>query len=209
MNRFTQFGKQAGAAMLGHSQEDLLRAESSASVMDSPSSEPFDRQIFKIAATAYEVDGASKTTLGLLFEKLASDARWSLGYKPFADCVKRAMAKCDALVTFQANAQAEQAFQKSALLPAVAVLHDQLGGGMLRAGLGLGALAGAGLGSLGFLLSRNARQSSADNAAVMEKIRTYKLLRKEIEEDMEANDVAALATGGKRKGADTRKKYDV
>ncbi len=175
--------------------------------MDSPAAEPFDRQVCKIAAAAFEVDGAGHTVYGILFEKLASTDEWSHGYKPFVDSVKRALAK----VARASDAEADAAFQKAALLPAAMMLHDNLGGNVLKTLVAAGAIGGAGIGSLGFLLSRNARQSSADNAAVEEKIRTYKLLRKEIEEDMTSHDVVPAATGSKRRpaGVDKRPVYDV
>lgn len=207
MNQFLNFGKQAATALLGRTSEDLIRAEASSAVMDSAAAEPFDRQVCKIAAAAFEVDGLAHSVHGILFEKLATAEEWSHGYKPFVDSVKRALAKC----ARAEDAEADEVFQKAALLPAAMMLHDQLGGNVLKTLVAAGAIGGAGVGSLGFLLSRNARQSSADNASVMEKIKTYKLLRKEIEEDMSAHDVIPAATGAKRRTANTDKRpvYDV
>jgi hypothetical protein len=63
--------------------------------------------------------------------------------------------------------------------------------------LAAGALGGIGAGSLSFVLNRNAAQTSDANAALLEKAITYKKLRREIEEDLEAKglkDVAQRST---------------
>jgi hypothetical protein len=131
---------------------------------------PFNRELCKIAAAAFETDGDENSTHAILFRNLASTATWSPGYDRFTDCVKRAMAK-------------------QAMLPVVAGLHDKLGGGVVKTLMATGAIGGAGIGSLAFLLSRNAAQSSSESAELLEKVKAFKQLRRDIEEDMHANDV--------------------
>jgi hypothetical protein len=165
-----EFGASLGAAMLDLSQGDLRALRSKTETLESTEGIPFKRALCKIAADAFEADGGERTPPGILFARLSSTADWSPGFDRFADCVKRAMAK-------------------QALLPIVAAAHDKLGGGVLKTLVALGALGGAGAGSLAFLLNRNAVQSSAENAALLEKVRAYKQLRREIEEDMGKNDL--------------------
>lgn len=165
-----EFGANIGAAMLDIAPGDLRAMRRKDEVLGSSEGAPFNRMLCKIAADAFEADGAAHTPEGILFRNLSQAAEWDPGYNRFADCVKRAMSK-------------------EALLPVVAAAHDKLGGGVLKTLIALGALGGAGAGSLAFLLNRNATQSSAENAALLEKVRAYKQLRQEIEEDMGNNDL--------------------
>jgi hypothetical protein len=72
-------------------------------------------------------------------------------------------------------------------------LHNSLSGNTLKALIATGALGGAGVGSLAFLLSRNAAQTSAENAEILEKVRAFKQLRRDIEEDMSEDELVASA----------------
>lgn len=171
-NPFFNFGASIGAAMLGADRDELTRRNSHAKVMSSKAAAPFNRELCKIAAAAFEVDGAANTAPAILFQNLAASEEWSHGYDRFSDCVKRAMSK-------------------QAMLPVVAGLHDKLGGGVVKTLMATGALGGAGIGSLAFLLSRNARQTSSESAELLEKVKAFKQLRRDIEEDMKANDVLA------------------
>ena len=121
-----------------------------------------------------------------MFKNLAQVDQWEPAYNRFTDCVRRALAK-----------------QAAPLIPAAIATHDKLGGNMLKTLTAGGALGGAALGSLAFLLSRNAQQSSAENQALLEKIRAYKQLRRDIEEDMAARGVMDEEV------AEEEKRYDV
>ena len=178
-NPFFKFGARVGAAMLGADNDELTRRMGHAGVMSSADAAPFNRELCKIAAAAFDADGASNTAPAILFRRLATVPEWSSGYNQFTDCVKRAMAK-------------------QALLPVVAGLHDKLGGGVVKTLMATGALGGAGLGSLAFLLSRNARQSSSESAELLEKVKAFKQLRRDIDEDMKANEVLAQAQPAKK-----------
>lgn len=164
-------GKFIGAALLDKSAADLHQATGSVAVMSSPEAWPFNRALCKVAAAAYAVDGDTTSSRAILFQNLAEADEWSAGYDRFTDSVKRAAAK------------------QAMVLPLLAATHDKLGGKMLRTLVAAGVLGGAGVGSLGFLLSRNARQSSAENEEILEKVRAYKQLKRDIEEDMTANAV--------------------
>ena len=87
------------------------------------------------------------------------------------------------------------------MLPAAALLHDNIGGNIFKTLAAGGALTGTALGSLAFLLSRNAEQSSAENAILMEKVKAYRKLKNDIEEDM-ANEVQPAPKA-------TRSRYNV
>lgn len=165
-----EFGALVGAAMADVSAGELRAMRASDAVMSSADAAPFNRELCKIAAAAFALDGAATSAPAILFRNLAAQETWHDSYNRFTDCVKRAMAK-------------------SAMLPLVAATHDKMGGGVLKTLIALGALGGAGAGSLAFMLNRNANQTSADNAALLEKVRAYKQLRREIEEDMSANEV--------------------
>jgi hypothetical protein len=143
--------------------------------MKSAAAAPFNRELCKIAAAAYQVDDAATTPAAILFRNLADAREWDAGYNRFSDCVKRAMSK-------------------SAMLMGVAGgLHSSLGGNSLKALIATGALSGAGVGSLAFLLSRNAAQTSAENAEILEKVRAFKQLRRDIDEDMAEDELLASA----------------
>lgn len=169
-NSHRDFGVLIGAAMIGVDAVTVKKAAHQQRVMDSPEAAPFNRELCKIAAAAFEADGASTSAPAILFQNLAKVEKWYPEFNRFTDCVKRAMAK------------------QAMFLPA-AIATDSSIGGPTRSLLALGALGGLGVGSLGFLLSRHASQSSAENAALLEKVKAFKQLRQDIEEDMAAKRV--------------------
>lgn len=168
-----EFGKGLAASMFGIDRNEMLRRQAMNDVMRSEEGVPFRRQLCKIAYSLFDEMGDSHSPVAILFRNLEKTATWHSSYDRFTDCVARALAR-------------QEDLQKEAmtLLPAVAALHDKAGGGIMKTLSGFGALGGAALGSLAFLLSRNAEQSSAENAILMEKIRAYRKLKNDIEEDM-------------------------
>lgn len=168
-NPFFQFGARIGAATLGIDRSGLNRMLGVEKVMSSSEAAPFNRQLCKIAAAAFEVDGANHTPAAILFNNLSEAEEWHPGYDRFSDCVKRAMAK-------------------QALLPAVMAANELGGNGLLKTLVATGVIGGAGIGSLGFLLSRHANQTSAENAGLLEKVRAYRQLKRDIEEDMQSDE---------------------
>jgi hypothetical protein len=143
--------------------------------MSSPAAAPFNRELCKIAAAAFQVDGAEHTPAATLFRNLSTAPTWEPGYNRFSDCVKRALSKSAAMMGLAGG------------------LHNSLSGNTLKALIATGALGGAGVGSLAFLLSRNAAQTSAENAEILEKVRAFKQLRRDIEEDMSEDELVASA----------------
>ena len=160
--------------------------------MDSAEAVPFRRELCKIAYAAFETAGEPHCAEAILFSNLSKAAEWHPTFNRFTDAVLRALAK--------------QEITKGAavLLPAVAAIHDKAGGGMLKTLAAGGALGGAALGSLAFLLSRNAQQSSAENAILLEKVKAYKQLKRDIQEDMEHNELMAT-----NKSTSSKSRYDV
>jgi len=156
-----------GAASFGLDRNALIRARGRASVMQSKEAAPFKRELCKIASSAFDADGDRTSAVAVLFRNLSQVDEWHSSYDRFTDPVLRSLAKSGAT-----------------LLPAAAALHDKTGGGILKTLTAAGVLGGASLGSLAFLLSRNAQQSSAENAQMLEKVRAYKKLKRDIEEDM-------------------------
>lgn len=167
---FFELGASLAATRYGVSRSELQFRKAAAAVFNTKEAAPFHREVCKMAAIAYSVSGEDAHPHAILFRNLANSEEWHPEYSRFTDPVYRAMAK---------NA--------GALLPAALALHDKTGGGALRTLTAAGALTGASLGSIAFLLSRNARQSSAENAALLEKVRAYKQLKRDIEEDMGAS----------------------
>lgn len=174
-NIYSRFGEAVAAAAAGIPADTLRMAKHAHAVMESQEAVPFNREICKIAAAAYEASGESNAPAAILFRNLAAAETWYPQFNQFSDSVKRAMAK-------------------QAMLPLVSSTSENVGS-PLRSLMALGALGGAGVGSLAFLLSRNASQSSAENADLLERVRAYKQLKKEIEEDMHEHDTLGKATG--------------
>lgn len=169
-NQFFQWGSRVAAARAGVSVSELNKRAGQDAVMNSPESEPFQRELCKIAVAAFETAGEPRSAHANLFRNLASTDVWYPAYNKFTDSVCRALSK-----------------QAAAFKPAVGaatLLHDKLGGGMAKTLLAASALTGGSLGALAFLLNRNANQSSTESQELLEKIRAYKSLKRDIEEDV-------------------------
>ena len=158
-------------AQLGVDRSELIKRAAREKVMQSEEAAPFHRELCKIAVAAFESAGEPNSASAILFKNLSQSRDWPSSYNRFTDSVRRALSK---------NA--------SVLLPAVAATHDKLGGGLMKTLTAGGALGGAALGSLAFLMMRNANQSSSQNAELLEKIRAYRKLKRDIEEDLASND---------------------
>jgi hypothetical protein len=191
-NTFFEVGAALTASRYGLTRDDLLRKRAHAAVMEGPEAVPFRRELCKIACVAFETAGDERCPEAILFGNLAKAAEWYPAYNRFTDAVLRALAK--------------QQLSKEAtmLLPAVAAIHDKAGGGVLKTLAAGGALGGAALGTLAFLLSRNSQQSSAENAILLEKVKAYKSLKRDIQEDMKHNDLMAAEKSTRHKS-----RYDV
>jgi hypothetical protein len=185
------FGQGLAASTFGIGRDEMLRRQGRQRVMDSEEGIPFERQLCKLAADLFEGFGDAHSPVCILFRNLEKTATWHASYRRFTDSVRRALANQDELRK-EAGA---------ALLPAAALLHDNIGGNIFKTLTAGGALTGTALGSLAFLLSRNAEQSSAENAILMEKVKAYRKLKNDIEEDM-ANEVQPAPKA-------TRSRYNV
>jgi hypothetical protein len=170
MNSF-EYGMMIGAAEREVSPSLVTAMSARDRVMSSKEAVPFNRELCKIAATAFELDGDPAHPAGILFSNLAKTDVWHSSYNEFSDMVKKAMAKNDY-------------FSKSAMFPMAIAAHSGIGNNLLRTLTAAGVIGGAGVGALGYIMSRNARQSSAESRQLLEKIRAYKQLRRDIEEDM-------------------------
>ena len=163
---FFKLGTALGFVVNERDTADVQASVSQAAIMQSVEAAPFNRELCKIAAAAFDASGTGNSPEALLFKNLATTPEWSTGYNAFTDCVKRALAK-------QAGA-----------VPLMALAHDKVGGRMMKNVMTAGVLGGGTLGALAFLLARNAKQSSASNEQMLEKIRAYKELSRDIREDM-------------------------
>lgn len=174
---FHHIGSALVLANRNATRSDLHRRQGLNERLNSADGDIFQREVCKIAAAAYEVDGLAGSVPGQLFQKLASTDKWCAAYNKFTTPVISAIGR------FAAR---EIELQKSAAaMAALPFAANQVGiPSVVKLLLGLGAIGGVGAGSLGFLLSRDARQSSAENAALSEKTRAYKQLRRDIEEDL-------------------------
>jgi hypothetical protein len=172
------FGQGLAASTFGIGRNEMLRRQGRQRVMTSEEGIPFERQLCKLAADLFEGFGDAHSPVCILFRNLEKTATWHASYRRFTDSVRRALA----------NQEELRKEAGAALLPAAVALHDNIGGNILKTLTAGGALTGTALGSLAFLLSRNAEQSSAENAIIMEKVKAYRKLKNDIEEDM-ANEV--------------------
>ncbi len=171
-NRHFEFGKLIGGAASGMNRSAVNHLTGYTAVIDSPEGESVKRDMCKLAALAFAADGAEKSAHAILFTNLSNTPVWYPEFDKFTDCVTRAISK-----------------QASALVPATAVAANDKLGGIVAKLLALGTLGGIGAGGLGFLISRDARQTSPENSAMIEKIRAYRQLRRDLEEDMAAKDL--------------------
>jgi hypothetical protein len=178
--RHFEFGKLIGGVESELNCSTIRALEGYTEVMDSPEAEPLKRNMCKLAALAFEVDGAEKSAHAILFRNLADAPKWYPEFNRFTDCVTRALAK-----------------QATTLVPAAAVAANDKLGGLAAKLLALGTIGGIGAGGLGFLMARDSRQTSAENAALIEKIRAYRQLRRDLEEDMSSDQVLSDATNSK------------
>lgn len=177
---FFKYGARLALANRGVSQTALRRHSGQAEQIDSPAGDVFQREVCKIAAAVYAADGLAHSVPGQLFTKLAGSDQWCAAYNRFSEPV---------LVALGRYAQREEGLSKrAAAAAAIPYAADKAGvPSVVKLLLGLGAVGGVGAGSLGFLLSRHARQSSAENNELTEKTRAYKQLRRDIDEDLAAS----------------------
>jgi len=166
-----------GAQMVAHehgvNRDVITRLTAKQAVMSSAEAAPFHRELCKIASAAFDAEGDFTSAPAILYRNLSKADVWHKEYNQFTDPIVRSLGKSAA-----------------ALLPGVAALHDKAGGGILKTLTAGGALSGAAIGSLAFLLSRNAQQTSAESAQLLEKVKTYKRLKRDIEEDLANKGVA-------------------
>ncbi len=183
---FTQFGADLALANRGRTRLDHVSAQSMQNTLDSAEGDIFHREVCKIAAAVYNATGHGHTMHGQLFVKLASAPKWCEAYNRFVAPVVVALGR----YVEREETHVKQA-AAAALLPVAA---DKAGvPSVVKLLLGLGAVGGVGAGSLGFLLSRDARQASAENNALLEKTRAYNQLRLDIDEDLAASGATAAA----------------
>lgn len=170
-----EIGCSLAASNRGIDYSEMKRRQAGHAVMCSPEAIPFERQLCKIAVDMGRASGDFSSPTMLLFQRLEKSAVWHSSYSRFTDKVR------EALAYLRKEAMAS-------IIPATIAMQGEGAVKTLTAG---GLLGGAALGSLAFMLSRNATQSSAENAALMEKIKAYKKLRRDIEEDM-VSDMQAM-----------------
>jgi hypothetical protein len=179
MNNYFNFGSQVAAALGCVDRKELNMRKGRDEVMSTAEAAPFNRQLCKIAYAAYSADGDSSAPAAILFRNLSSSPEWHSGFDIFSDCVKRSLAK------------------QAMLLPAIGAISGVRSGmatDTLRTLVATGALGGATIGSLAFLLGRNASQTSAENAAILEKVRAFKQLRRDIDEDLASDELTESVT---------------
>lgn len=170
--RHFEFGKLLGGATVGLDRSEVNHLDGYVAAIDSPVGEGAKRDMCKLAAMAFEMDGAEKSAHAILFRNLSEAPEWYPEFDQFTDCVASAIAK-----------------QASPLVPAAAMAANDKVGGLLAKLLALGTLGGIGAGGLGFLMARDSRQTSAENAAILEKVRAYRQLRRDLEEDMASKEI--------------------
>lgn len=176
-SKLFDFGSSLVLANRGASRSEYNRCQGMIERLRADADGDFHREVCKIAAAAYEADGLSNSVPFHLFTKLAAVKSWHPEFNRFTMPV---------LSAFKRFADRELDLRKSANAVAALPFVAERAGvpNVVKLLLGLGAIGGIGGGSLGFLLSRDARESSAENNALTEKTRAYKQLRRDIEEDL-------------------------
>jgi hypothetical protein len=192
-NPYHSYGQNLARAIHGVSQPDYVSMVAQDGVLRSGEGEPFQRELCKIAAAIYAETGGGKTVAGKLFEKLASaDTPWCPQFSRFTDPVLTAIGRWS---VDESTDEREKSASAAALLPIVA--SDRSGvPAALKLLVGLGAIGGAGAGSVAFMLGRSARQSSAESQQLLEKARAYKKLRREVDEDLANSGALEEDTAG-------------
>jgi len=108
-----------------------------------------------------------------IFTKLASTDKWYSSYNKFITPVRKALS----------NAAKSEFSKEASLLIPLSLAQGRVGE-TSKLLLGAGASAGILGGALAHMLTRQARQTSADNAALEAKIELYKRLKRDIQEDL-------------------------
>jgi hypothetical protein len=170
--RHFEFGKLVAGADLNLNKRAVNYLEGYTAVIDSPEGAEVKRDLCKLAAAAFAADGLEKSAHAILFSNLSKTPEWFPQFDAYTDCVTSALSK-----------------QASALVPAAAVAANDKIGGLFAKLMALGTLGGIGVGSAGFLMARDSRQTSAENAAILEKVRAYRQLRRDLEEDMAIKEI--------------------
>lgn len=193
-SKLFDFGSNLVLANRGVERSDFNRSQGLLDGLRADEAGVFHREVCKIAAAAYAEDDMGNSMQYHLFTKLAAMPTWHPELNRFTMPV---------LSAFQRFAEREIAMRKSAsAVAALPFVADKVGvPGFVKLLLGIGAIGGAGAGSLGFLLSRDASESSAENNAITEKTRAYKQLRRDIEED--------LASSGALEEAPKKSRYSL
>lgn len=167
-------GKAIAAAKHGVKISDMPRLEGVVEALSKE--EMFCRGLCKFAAQ--RIFAGEKSATAIAYARLADNAtEWRKGYRVFSDAVLSALGR--------AKGMDKKAFLQEAMLVPAAITgsKDYIPSAMrlaLATGLLTGALGGTGL----HFLSRNARQTSEENEALLAKAMEYKKMRSEIEEDL-------------------------
>lgn len=192
-NIFFNLGKRMALVRRGVSQTEFRKQQGMVEKLASADGDVYQRELCRIAAAAYEVDGLAYSVPGRLYDRLSKSARWCEAYNRFSDPVAKALGRL--------AQREEETIKRANVMAALPFAADKVGvPGVVKLLLGLGAVGGVGAGSLGFLLSRDARESSAENNAITEKTRAYKQLRRDIDEDLAVSGALdePAAAGGSR-----------
>lgn len=198
-NPYHSYGQHLARAIHGVPSAEYTSMVAQDRVLRSAEGEPFQREICKIASAIFIETGGGNTVAGKLFEKLASaDTPWCPEFSRFTDPVLTAIGRWSA---DEGIAEREKSATAAAMLPIIASERSGVPSA-LKMLVGLGAIGGAGAGSVAFMLGRSARQSSAESQQLLEKARAYKKLRREVEEDLAnsgalEDDTAGAAQSGR------------
>lgn len=199
-----EFGMRLASAGAGVSRDEMLMTIGEESAFREEHAATYKRELCKMAVAAFQAGDAGDSVEAHLFDNLSKQAYWSPAYDRFTACVLRAMARVDA----EEDATAHQDMDKSAFPIIAGALHEKSGiPSMLKTLLSVGAVGGVSTGALAFLLNRNARQSSADSNKILQRVRTYNQLRKEIEEDMTAS--GAMDSPATQEDDQLKNKYEL
>lgn len=170
--QFEQLGKELMLAAHNKSASYLNQAEAEQAELQE-NGEVYKRELCKIASAILDGAGESGEQVHNLYSMLADKPTWHNSFNTFTDAVEQALSKEARLTTFDKSAS-----------PLAGIAASLGGSGAIPALAIAAAAAGAGTGAVSHWLSKDTKQTSADNEAIKNKIRAYKRMTRDIKEDL-------------------------
>ena len=172
-------GETIACVLHGIKRSDLEAIKAKEQRLNSEEGAVYKQQLAKVASHIYKEIGEGNTLEGILYEELSKAASWEKGYDVFIDPVRKSIGR----VIKQDTIMHKSATEFSTLLGLGKSSIGKASDGLALL-TSLGILTGVTGGSLLHLINRNAKQMSANNAALEAKIDLYKRLGNDVREEL-------------------------